>query len=110
MCALLCVYSSFAIILGRNRRLVALLLLSYICFVTMGFLWLFIMVPWVCLQCVIVVFPDHSHLLFVFWLCCRIYHTVILDDPYDDPSGLEVPDRSPEPTKEQLDVSDQITS
>ena len=35
---------------------------------------------------------------------------MILDDPYDDPSGLEVPDRSPEPTKEQLDVSNQITT
>ena len=34
----------------------------------------------------------------------RINHTVILDDPYDDPSGLVIPDRSPEPTKEQLDV------
>ena len=29
---------------------------------------------------------------------------MILDDPYDDPPGLHVPDRSPEPTKEQLDV------
>ena len=27
-------------------------------------LWLFLMVPWVGLQCVIVVFPDHIHLLF----------------------------------------------
>ena len=35
----------------------------------------------------------------------RIYHTIILDDPFDDPPSLEVPDRSPEPTKEQLDVS-----
>lgn len=33
----------------------------------------------------------------------RINHTVILDDPYDDPKGLVIPDRSPEPTKEQLD-------
>lgn len=33
----------------------------------------------------------------------RINHTVILDDPYDDPSGLVIPDESPEPTKEQLD-------
>ncbi|KAL4232788.1 Peptidyl-prolyl cis-trans isomerase-like 4 [Mactra antiquata] len=33
----------------------------------------------------------------------RIYHTIILDDPFDDPAGLEIPDRSPEPTKEQLD-------
>lgn len=30
---------------------------------------------------------------------------MILDDPFDDPAGLPVPDRSPEPTKEQLDVS-----
>lgn len=34
----------------------------------------------------------------------RIYHTIVLDDPYDDPDGLEVPDKSPEPTKEQLDT------
>ncbi|XP_048842534.1 peptidyl-prolyl cis-trans isomerase-like 4 [Brienomyrus brachyistius] len=33
----------------------------------------------------------------------RINHTVILDDPFDDPANLEIPDRSPEPTKEQLD-------
>ncbi|KAA8583225.1 hypothetical protein FQN60_015771 [Etheostoma spectabile] len=35
--------------------------------------------------------------------CCRINHTVILEDPFDDPPDLPVPDRSPEPTKEQLD-------
>ena len=28
-------------------------------------MWLFPMVPWVDLQCVIVLFPDRSHLLFV---------------------------------------------
>ncbi|XP_048452524.1 peptidyl-prolyl cis-trans isomerase-like 4 isoform X3 [Rhincodon typus] len=33
----------------------------------------------------------------------RITHTVILEDPFDDPPGLQIPDRSPEPTKEQLD-------
>ncbi|XP_066533522.1 peptidyl-prolyl cis-trans isomerase-like 4 [Hoplias malabaricus] len=33
----------------------------------------------------------------------RINHTMILDDPFDDPPDLPVPDRSPEPTKEQLD-------
>lgn len=32
----------------------------------------------------------------------RITHTVILDDPLADPPGLLVPDRSPEPTDEQL--------
>jgi len=40
-------------------------------------------------------------------LTCRIYHTVILDDPYDDPPGLDshIPDQSPQLTREQLDVS-----
>nr|SVE77109.1 EOG090X0971 [Daphnia lumholtzi] len=33
----------------------------------------------------------------------RITHTVILEDPYPDPPGLEIPVHSPEPTKEMLD-------
>ncbi|KAK7107825.1 peptidyl-prolyl cis-trans isomerase-like 4 [Littorina saxatilis] len=37
----------------------------------------------------------------------RIFHTVILDDPYDDPDGLQVPDKSPGPTQEML-KSDRI--
>ena len=60
--ALLYVLSSFAIILTRKRELIALLLLTFECLVTMNILWLFLAVPWVCLQCEIVVFPDHSHL------------------------------------------------
>ena len=32
--------------------------------VTVSVLWLFLMVPWVGLQCTIVVFPDHTLLLF----------------------------------------------
>lgn len=32
----------------------------------------------------------------------RIKHTVILDDPYDDPPGLVEPPQSPLPTKAQL--------
>ena len=55
------VHSSFAIILERKSKLVALLLLSYKCSVNV--LWLFLTVPWVGLQCVIVVFPDHTHFL-----------------------------------------------
>ena len=62
--SLLCVYSSFAIILKRKRKLVALLLLCYRCIVTTNVLWPFLMVPWVGLKCVVVVFPDHTHLLF----------------------------------------------
>ena len=61
--ALLCVLSSFAIILKRKTELVALLLLSNGWLVTVNVLWLFLTVPWVGLQCVIVVFPDHTHLL-----------------------------------------------
>ena len=63
--ALLCVHSSFAIILKRKRKLVAFLLLSYRCIVAVDVLWLFLTVPWVDLQCVIVVFPDHTHLFFL---------------------------------------------
>ena len=54
----------FAIILKRKRELVALLLLPYRCIVTMGVLWFFLAVPSVGLRCVIVVFPDRTHLLF----------------------------------------------
>ena len=62
--ALLCVHSSFAIILNRTRKLVALLLLSYRCIVSINVLWLFLTVLWVGLQCVIVVFPDHTHVFY----------------------------------------------
>ena len=61
---LLCFHSSFAIILKRKRKLVALRFLSYICIATINGLWLFLTVPWVCLQYVIGVFQDHTHLLF----------------------------------------------
>ena len=62
--ALVCVHSSFAITLKRKRKLVALPLLSYRCIVTINVLWLFFTMPWVGLQCVIEVFPDHTHLPF----------------------------------------------
>ena len=61
--AFLCVHSSFAIILKRKRKLVALLLLFYRCSVTINDLWLFFTVRWVDLQYGIVVFPDHTHFL-----------------------------------------------
>ena len=38
-----------------------MLLLSYGCLVTVYVLWLFLTVPCVGLQCLIVVFPDHTH-------------------------------------------------
>ena len=61
-CKLLYVHSSFAIILMGKRELVALLSLSSWCFVMV--MWLFLAVPWVCQRFVIVLFPDHTHLLF----------------------------------------------
>ena len=61
-CTLLYVHSSIAIILMGKRELVALLYLSSWCLV-MGE-WLFLAVPRGCLRFVIVVFPDHTHLLF----------------------------------------------
>ena len=61
--ALLCAHSSFAIILKRKRKLVSLIILSYRCIVTINVLWLYVTVPWVGLQYVIVVFPDHTHFL-----------------------------------------------
>ena len=61
-CTLHYVHSGFAIILMGKRELVALLGLSSWCLVIV--MWLFLAVPWVCLQFVIVVFPDHTHLLF----------------------------------------------
>ena len=64
--ALLCIHSSFAITLKRKRKLVALLLLPYRCIVTINVLWLFLTVLWVGLQYVIVVFPDHTHILIDF--------------------------------------------
>ena len=62
-CTLLCVHSSIAIILMGKRELVALLNLSSWCHVMVERL--FLAVPWGCLRFVIVVFPDHTHLLFL---------------------------------------------
>ena len=61
--ALLYVLSSFEIFLKRKRKLVAMPLLSYRCIVTINVMWLFPTVSWVGLQCVIVLFPDNTHLL-----------------------------------------------
>ena len=62
-CTLLYVHSSIAIILMGKRELVALLSLSSWCLVVVE--WLFLVVPRGCLQFVIVVFPDRTHLLFL---------------------------------------------
>ena len=61
-CTLHCVHSRIAIILMEKRELVALLNLSSWCLVMVERL--FLAVPLGCLRFVIVVFPDHTHLLF----------------------------------------------
>ena len=61
-CTLLYVHSSIAIILMGKRELIALLNLSSWCLVMVE--QLFLAVSRGCLQFVIVVFPDHTHLLF----------------------------------------------
>ena len=61
-CTLLSVHSSIAIILMGKRELVALLNLSFWCLVMVE--WLFLAVPRGCLRFVIVVFTDHTHLLY----------------------------------------------
>ena len=62
-CMLLYVHSSIAIILMGKRELIALHNLSSWCLVMVE--QLFLTVPRSCLQFVIVVFPDHTHLLFL---------------------------------------------
>ena len=72
-CMLLYVHSSIAIILMGKRELVDLLNLSSWCLVMVERL--FLAVPWGCLRFVIVVFPDHTHLLFL--------HEIELFDNFD---------------------------
>ena len=77
-CTLLCVYSSIAIILMGKRELIALLNLSSWCLVVVGRL--FLAVPRGCLQFVIVVFPDHTHLPFfknglILWSIYQVFHS-----------------------------------
>ena len=62
-CTFLYVHSSIAIILMGKREMIALLNLSSWCLVMVERL--FFAVPRGCLQFVIVVFPDHTHLLFL---------------------------------------------
>ena len=79
-CTLLYVHSSIAIILMGKTELIALLNLSSWCLVMVERL--FLAVPWGCLRFVIVVFPDHTHLLFLektircnLTKACRIFAT-----------------------------------
>ena len=61
-----------------KRELVALLNLSSWCLVMVE--WLFLAVPWGCLRFVIVVFPDHTHLLFA--MTCTSVTSVLIVSTY----------------------------
>ena len=54
-----------------KRELVALLSLSSWCLVMV--VWLCLAVPWVCLRFVNVLFPDHTHLLFIYLFISFIF-------------------------------------
>ena len=75
-CTLLYVHSSIAIILMGKRELIALLNLSswYLVMVER----LFLAVPRGCLQFVIVVFPDHTHLLFLSYSIMKYRRQIVL--------------------------------
>ena len=82
-CTLLYVHSSIAIILIGKRGLVALLNLSSWCLVTVE--WLFLAVTWGCLRFGIVVFPDHTHLLFLRHrsvVCSIVFFSFLFDQGY----------------------------
>ena len=51
--------------LGWEKRAVAVLCLLALCLVTVIVLWFFLAMPWIGLQCVIVVFLAHTHLSFI---------------------------------------------
>ena len=76
-CTLLYVHSSIAIILMGKRELVALLNLSSWCLVMVE--WLFLAVPLGFLRFVIVVFPDHTHLLFFIISVFHCKFCIIVD-------------------------------
>ena len=82
-CTLLYVHSSIAIILMGKRELIAFLNLSSWCLVMVERL--FLAVPWGCLQFVIVVFPDHTHLLFLIKTNqhCNEKHVAIMQGGLD---------------------------
>ena len=74
-CPLLYVHSSIAIILTGKRELIALLNLSSWCLVMVERL--FLAVPRGCLQFVIVVFHDHTHLLFLILIIYNVTSIIV---------------------------------
>ena len=57
-----------------KRELVALLNLSPWCLVMVE--WLFLVVPWGFLRFVVVIFPEHTHLLFLTYFLNRLNNSI----------------------------------
>ena len=85
-CTLLCVRASIAIILMGKRELVALLNLSSWCLVMVERL--FLAVPQGCLRFVIVVFPEHTHLLFLQLMIIWSGHKILYEQPDSEEPSL----------------------
>ena len=87
-CTLLYVHFSIAIILMGKRELIALLYLSSWCLVMVERL--FLRVPRGCLQFVIVVFPDHTHLLFLTKYFCLFFYSSRHDNTVFSHDGIVI--------------------
>ena len=87
-CTLLYVHFSIAIILMGKRELIALLNLSSWCLVMVERL--FLTVPRGCLQFVIVVFPDHTHLLFFMVIDLELNLDIDTDSKLDLVKDIEI--------------------
>ena len=74
-CTLLYVRFGVVVVLVGKRELIALLNLSSWCLVVVERL--FLAVPRGCLQFVIVVFPDHTHLLFLYFFLGNLENVFI---------------------------------
>ena len=59
--AYLCVFSSVCNHLNEEEMADCFAFLPFLCLVTINVVWFFLTVPWVGLECVIVVFPDHTY-------------------------------------------------
>ena len=79
-CTLLYIHSSIAIILMGKRELIALPNLSSWCLVMVERL--FLAVPRGRLQFVIVIFPDHTHLLFLIYVRSSMHLTIADKNAY----------------------------
>ena len=99
-CTLLYVHFSIAIILMWKRELIALHILSSWCLVMVERL--FLAVPRGCIQFVIVVFPDHTHLLFLIVNKTEYQSN---RNPAGKPGGPDKQPKHQDPTISSIDKS-----